>query len=100
MRPEDQRVTVAIGEPLDGVQQVPTVILGMPQGAWDFMADGLTHTFDLTKVGVPVQVIIFRGKDGLDVKGKLFDANAFLKDGATDADGNLQNLGIKEPTKQ
>lgn len=28
MKPEDHRVTVALGEPMEGVSDVPTVILG------------------------------------------------------------------------
>lgn len=100
MKPEDHRVTVALGEPLEGVSDVPTVILGMPIGAWNFMKDGMTHTFDLTKVGVPVRIILFRGANGGDVRRKLADVNIFLKSGAIDAQGNLRDLGIEEPTKQ
>jgi len=31
--------------------------------AWEYMKDGLTHTFDLTGIGVPVRMMLFRGKD-------------------------------------
>lgn len=55
----EKRVVVGVGEPLPGA--VPSVILGMPPAAWDAMANGKTHTFDLTKVGIPVQIMMFRG---------------------------------------
>lgn len=64
------------------------------------MKDGLTHTFDLTKVGVPVRIIIFRGRSGDDVRRTLADADIFVKSGAIDAQGNLRDLGIEEPTEQ
>lgn len=51
---------------------VPLVMLGIPEGAWEYMKDGKTHTFDLTKAGVPVKLILFGGKDHAEVKG-MFD---------------------------
>lgn len=42
---------------------VPLVILGVPKGAWEYMKDGKTHTFDLTAAGVPVKLVLFGGKD-------------------------------------
>lgn len=38
---------------------VPLVILGVPTGAWEYMKDGKTHTFDLTKAGVPVKLMLY-----------------------------------------
>jgi hypothetical protein len=37
----------------------PILTLGIPQGAWDYMKDGKTHTFDLTSLGVPVKLMLF-----------------------------------------
>lgn len=100
MKPEDQRVTVAIGEPMQGAAGPKTLIVGMPFGAWRYMKDGKTHHFDLSALGIPLQVMIFGGKDGDDVRRTLADANVFLASGTLDADGNLRDLGIKEPTNQ
>lgn len=100
MKPEDDRILVAIGEPMDGVRGVPTVILGMPRGSWDAMAGGQTHSFDLTKIGIPVQILMFREADGAAVAAKLAEVGIMLSQDAEDADGNLRNLGIEEPTQQ
>lgn len=43
--------------------QVPTIILGVSREAWVYMKDGQTHTFDLTKAGLPVKLIMFGAKD-------------------------------------
>ncbi len=42
---------------------VPVVLLGIPKGAWEWMKDGRTHTFDLTKVGMPIKIIMYGAKN-------------------------------------
>jgi hypothetical protein len=37
------------------------VLLGVPEKAWDYMADGKTHTFNLQSVGFPVQIMLYGG---------------------------------------
>jgi len=39
------------------------LIMGIPEKAWDHMKDGKTNHLDLTKVGFPLKVIAFGGKD-------------------------------------
>lgn len=48
-----------------------TVIIGVSPGAWEYMKDGMTHTFDLNKLGVPVKLILFGGKDQASIKALL-----------------------------
>lgn len=38
---------------------VPMVLLGIPHRAYKRMKDGRTSTFDLTKVGLPVKLILY-----------------------------------------
>lgn len=95
---EDQ-VAVMIGDSQDN--QPPIVILAMGRKAWDYCADGKTHTFDLTAIGIPLRLMIAGGETreqvladiqrGVAISGGTFEAPA----GALD-----NNLGIKEPTKQ
>jgi hypothetical protein len=40
---------------------VPLVLLGIPKGAWEYMKDGKTHNFDLTKAGIPVKLMLYGG---------------------------------------
>jgi hypothetical protein len=89
---DERLVVVAMGEPV-APGGLPTVILGMPTAAWAHMASGLTHTFDLTSIGVRTQLIIFRGYDRAAVMRQLGRAAESL--GAP-----LADLGIKEPTQQ
>lgn len=42
---------------------IPVVLLGIPKGAWEFMKDGKTHHFDLTRLGVPVKMMLYGAKD-------------------------------------
>jgi hypothetical protein len=36
-----------------------TLLLGIPAGAWGYMKDGHTHTFDLTNAGLPMGLILY-----------------------------------------
>lgn len=54
---KEQRIVFAIGDDKE------TVILGIPEAAWEFMKNGMTHTFDLRSLGVPIRLILFGGKD-------------------------------------
>ncbi len=55
----EEKMVFAVS-PGDGV---PVVLLGIPQGAWEYMKDGKTHTFDLTRVGIPVKLMLYGAKD-------------------------------------
>lgn len=54
----EQKIVFAISPQGQG-DGVPVIILGIPRGAWEYMRDGKTHNFDLTKVGVPVKIIAY-----------------------------------------
>jgi hypothetical protein len=49
---------------------VPMLILGVPAAAWEYMKDGKTHNFDLTKIGVPLKLVLF-GADSHDAAMKV-----------------------------
>ncbi len=54
----EERIVFAIS--LDGQGDgVPILILGVPAGAWEFIKDGKTNTFDLTSIGVPLKLMVF-----------------------------------------
>lgn len=38
---------------------VPVVLIGIPRAAYERMKDGLTSTFDLSNIGVPLKLLIF-----------------------------------------
>lgn len=42
---------------------VPMLLLGIPAGAWEYMKDGKTHQFDLTKIGLPVRIMLYGAPD-------------------------------------
>lgn len=37
----------------------PVIVVGIPTAAWEYMRDGKTHHFDLTRAGVPVKLMLF-----------------------------------------
>ena len=49
------------------------VLLGIPAAAWDYMKDGKTHLFDLTKLGLPIQLVLF-GAESHDAAMKVIEA--------------------------
>lgn len=72
MAKPEEKMVFAISE-LDGQ---PLIVLGIPEAAWEFMKDGKTHHFDLSKVGIPVKVMVFGGKDQAECLKVITDANA------------------------
>jgi hypothetical protein len=52
---------------------VPLVVLGIPLGAWKYIREGKTNTFDLTKgpMPIPVKIMIFGGMNHAEVKAIL-----------------------------
>lgn len=60
MRDVEQQVVFCAAK---GAYDQDVVILGIPKGAWDYMKNGHTHTFDLTKVGIKLQIVLFGGAD-------------------------------------
>lgn len=57
----EEKVVFAIAE------DRKTVILGVSEASWEHMKNGMTHTFDLTSLGVPFKIIMFGGKTRTDV---------------------------------
>ena len=56
---EEEQIVFMMAQTLEGV---PVVVLGLPEAAWEYMKDGKTHTFDFTKVNVPLMLVAFGGK--------------------------------------
>lgn len=52
------------------------ILIGVPNGAWEYMKDGKTNNFDLSRAGVPIQVLVYGGKDHSAVKKVVDDWNA------------------------
>lgn len=44
------------------------VLLGVPTAAWEYMQHGKTHTFDLTKLGLPIRIIMCGGADQSQIR--------------------------------
>lgn len=78
----EEKIVFGVAPTNDG--KPPAILLGIPKGAWDYMKDGLTHTFDLTSIGLPIRLIIFRGKDHTSVmqtiEGSMKDAGVPILD--------------------
>lgn len=55
---------------------VPVLAFLMPEAGWSYMQNGMCHEFDLTNVGIPLQVVIGRCVDHADGMNILRAANA------------------------
>ena len=73
MRPE--QVVFGVSPREDGTVDV---LLGVSVAAWEFMKDGRTHTFDLTKLGLPVRILLYGGPDQAKVREVIDQHNAAL----------------------
>lgn len=68
--PRENQVQFAFA-PAPDDRSAPTIILGIPREAWTYMKDGQTHQFDLTKVGIPLKLILFGGKTQVEITTTL-----------------------------
>src|SRR3546814_16936573 len=89
-KPQEKTV-VAIGQPADW-RDPATVVIGMSDVAFAAMADGRTHTVDLTSQGISVQIVIFREPTLAACRATLTETQTTL--GL--ADPNLPGVGIPE----
>lgn len=88
-----QRLVFAIspGGTGDGV---PLLLVGIPQGAFDYMRDGKTNTLDLTKLGVPLKLVVYGAESHAAAKKIIDDHNA--AQGVPCLDLRRDNFSIKE----
>jgi hypothetical protein len=99
---KEQKVAVGLGEALPG--DVPVLILGVPTGAWEYMKDSKTHTFDLTKVGLPLKLVMFGALtydqviETMDVAARVSRGEGLIDDPRRA--GDPPTIGIDEPTVQ
>ena len=75
----------------------PFVILAIPPGAWEYMKDGKTQTFDLSSVGVPIKIMMF-GAGSHDDAMKLL-TESFHAAGKPVFDERQKDFGIKSETE-
>lgn len=68
------------------------VLLGVSADAWEYMKDGRTHTFDLTKLGLPLRLILYGGPDPETLKAAIEAHNAGL--GMPTVDMTAEDFGI------
>lgn len=92
---DKQKVVFALGQNPNGAYQV---VLLMPPEAWDYMATGLAHEFDLTKMGVPIQIII--GRCATQDEGKAMLGAIHASQGKPTKDVSHMDVRIFEPDKE
>lgn len=78
----NEKVLFGVGPSSDGLG--PVMIVGIPKDAWDYMSDGKTHQMDLTKIGLPIRLMLFGCKDHAEgmkfLEGQARDAGAPYRD--------------------
>lgn len=89
MRPE--QVVFAVSSRDGGVD----VLLGVPTAAWEYMKDGKTHTFDLTKLGLPIRILLYGGPDQVTVRTAIDAHNKAL--GVTVQDRSDEDFSVGPP---
>jgi len=75
------------------------VILGIPLAAWEHMKDGKTHTFDLTKLGLPLRIILYGAPDQATARAWIDEHNKGL--GVTEVqDRTAEDFSIFPPDER
>lgn len=92
----EEKIVFAVSPPAKG-EVAPVVILGIPKGAWEYMKDGMTHTFDLTKAGLPIKLILF-GAESHDAAMKVLSAGIAAK-GPAYLDERNKDFSIQPKSK-
>jgi len=70
----EQRVVFAVSPELETNNVI--ILLQVPPGGWDYMKDGTCHTFDLTKMGLPVKILLAGCESREQAMQIVNDANA------------------------
>lgn len=71
---EKHQIAFGLSADKDGV---PFLLLGMSPDSWEYMKDGKTHTFDLTKLGLNIRLMLFGAESqqaAIDTMTKGFHA--------------------------
>lgn len=88
----ETKVIFGLSPPADGKS---TVLLGIPRDAWRHMREGKTHHCDLTSAGLPVQLILFGGRDYDDCMKTMEKAIAVA--GRAYEDRRRDDFSIQDP---
>lgn len=57
MAEREEKMLFAISPDTEG--GAPMLLIGIPRAAYEYIKDGKTSTFDLTKVGLPVKLVLY-----------------------------------------
>lgn len=88
----DKRCIFAISHAGTG-DNIPVLVVGIPEECYDVLRSGLTQTMDLTMVGLPIKLVLFGGKDHTECK-RLLDLSA-AANGETVLDERRRDFSIK-----
>jgi len=74
----------------------PVLMIGVSRTCFDFMIkENVTSTIDLTKLDIPLKVVIYAGEGHSDVMGVV--EAAAKKQGLAISDRRREDFGIDEP---
>lgn len=88
----EEKVVFAVSPDGQG-DGVPVVLLGIPYRAYKRMKNGNTSTFDLTKAGIPVKLVLY-GAENHTAAMKMIEAH-MAKTGTPMLDERRADFSIK-----
>jgi hypothetical protein len=89
----EEKIVFGFAPPADPTKAA-TLIIGVPQAAWEYMKDGKTHTLDLTRIGIPIQLLLY-GADSHDTAMRYIQEHN-SKQGIPYLDERQKDFGITE----
>lgn len=60
---DDHQVVFMLAPGGQEPSDVPMLVVGVSEAAWEYMKDMKTHNFDLTPIGLPFKFVLFGCKD-------------------------------------
>ena len=59
----DEKIVFAVTESEPGVRDPLTLLVGIPEAAWELLKNGKTHSVTLESLGLPMRFILYAAKD-------------------------------------
>lgn len=86
----EEKMIFMMGQTGDGM---PLIVFGVTRASFEYMADGKTHKFDFSKMGMPFRMMAFGCEDHA-AGMKMIEAMA-AKAGVTLVDNRRASMNIK-----
>lgn len=73
-----ERLVVGVGQMDNGLGD--GILIGIPAKAWEEMQNGMGKDIDLRKIGIPIVLMVFGGKDRAECEDTILKSNESVRE--------------------